>query len=411
MRRLVFIFTLLMCAISLAGQSLRKPVPAFTDLSSNHIEYCGDSSAFVRFFSKMDSVLFWGKGNLRIVHIGGSHVQAGTLTKQFRNDLLSLRPSLDGGRGLVFPFSAAHTNNPSSFNTFYEGSWRVSKNTQRQIENRLGLSGMALTTSSDKASVTIVAVAREPKSSDPIFRFDSVTVIGNVEGERVPVVIAKGDTLLAARVEDECRWFFALPSLTDSVKVATRGKGEFTLTGIVLDNALPGITVTGIGVNGASLASYLKCTDFSRDMQTLAPDLVILAIGINDATGSNFSEELFIQRYRTLVAQILAVNPNCALLFITNNDSFRRVRNRGYVVNPNGAKAERAFFEIAGSFNGAVWDLYDIMGGQGSMKKWEAEGLARRDKVHFTESGYELVGDLLFNALMDRYVEYLDGLK
>ncbi len=41
------------------------------------------------------------------------------------------------------------------------------------------------------------------------------------------------------------------------------------------------------------------------------------------------------------------------------------------------------------------------------MRKWEEAGLAERYKIHFTEKGYELVGDLLFNALMDKYVEHL----
>ena len=41
------------------------------------------------------------------------------------------------------------------------------------------------------------------------------------------------------------------------------------------------------------------------------------------------------------------------------------------------------------------------------MKKWEAAGLAKLDKIHFTEEGYALVGDLLYNALMGKYVEHL----
>jgi lysophospholipase L1-like esterase len=47
------------------------------------------------------------------------------------------------------------------------------------------------------------------------------------------------------------------------------------------------------------------------------------------------------------------------------------------------------------------------MGGLNSMKQWESAGLANRDKIHFTESGYILIGDLLYNALLDRYLEHL----
>ena len=103
----------------LCAQTVRRPVPSleFACFDSNRIVFRGDSSAFETFFRKMDRVLFERNTNLRIMHIGGSHVQAGTMTRQLRNDLLALGDSLDGGRGLVFPFSAAKTNNPSSFRT------------------------------------------------------------------------------------------------------------------------------------------------------------------------------------------------------------------------------------------------------------------------------------------------------
>lgn len=410
MRRfLTYSLLFLLLPATLWGQSLRKAVPEydFARFDKNRIGFQGDSSAFERLFKKMDSVLFLGKGNLRIMHIGGSHVQAGTLTRQLRNDLLSLRTALDGGRGLVFPFSAAHTNNPSSFTTSYEGSWKVTKNVQREPDHRLGLTGISLSASDDKASVMVTTVARDPKPQDPTFRFNEVKVLGySSAGERVPVVVlAKGDTLQGCRA-DSC-WSFGLPAFADSVKIATKGHGEFTLTGIFLDNPFPGISVTGIGVNGASLGSYSKCPDLMNDLRLVNPDLVILAVGINDATAANFSVDDFVARYKVLVSQIRSVNPDCALLFVSNNDSFRRIRRKGYVVNSNGKLAEQSFLRLGKDCDAGVWDLFDIMGGLGSMRKWEEAGLAKRDKIHFTEKGYELVGDLLFNALMDKYVEHL----
>jgi hypothetical protein len=57
------------------------------------------------------------------------------------------------------------------------------------------------------------------------------------------------------------------------------------------------------------------------------------------------------------------------------------------------------------------------MGGLESMKVWETNGLAKRDKIHFTNQGYKLLGDLFYNALMKSYLDYLtektpyDGIK
>ena len=410
MKKLALIFSLLVLPLlAVHAQSLRKSVPEldFARLQENRIQFPGDSSAYERLWTKMDSVLFFGCSQLNIVHIGGSHVQAGTLTRRLRNDLLSLRSNLDGGRGLLFPFSAAHTNNPTSFTTTYSGFWKATKNTSRTPDKRLGLTGMALTTSEDRASVQVTAIARDPWLSEPKFSFDTVRVLGYSSGSREPLVLCATDTLSGRKASNDSSWLFPLPAFTDSVKVITRGAGEFTLTGLQLISSRPGITVSEIGVNGASLGSYARCADLERDLALLHPDLIIFGIGINDASGPNFSEDEFVLKYKHLIDRVHSVAPDCAILFLTNNDSCRRIRKKGYVTNPNGAVAEKAFLRLGADCGAGVWDQFEIMGGLGSMKKWETAGLAQRDKIHFTETGYEVLGDLLYNALMDRYVEHL----
>ena len=93
---------------------LVKSVPnyEFAHFEHNQIQYPGDSVAMERFFQKMDSVVFLGEGNVSIMHIGGSHVQACVFTQQFRDNLLSISTELIGGQNFVFPFSAGGTNNP-----------------------------------------------------------------------------------------------------------------------------------------------------------------------------------------------------------------------------------------------------------------------------------------------------------
>ena len=393
-------------------QKARVDLPEleFARFDKNHLVMAGDTSSFEALFKKMDGVLFEGSGNLRILHVGGSHVQAGTLTRQFRNDMLALRPGLDGGRGLVFPFTAARTNNPSSFRTRYEGEWKAYKNVMKDLTVRLGLTGMALSTTDTAAMVRIVLKARNATPADPDFRFDKVGVLGYcAEGGMFPVVVLEsGDTIPGIRDEKTSCWNFSLPEPRDSVTVRVAGgEGELTVTGIYLDNPSSGITVSGVGVNGAALRSYLRCEDLKRDLATVRPDLVIFAVGINDASGKEFHENEFISRYKAFVTYVRSVNPECAILFVTNNDCYRRVRRRVYAVNRNTPRVEEAFLRIATDCGGAVWDLFDVMGGLGSMKDWEEAGLAKRDKIHFTDEGYTIVGDLLYNALMAKYVEHL----
>jgi hypothetical protein len=53
--------------------------------------------------------------------------------------------------------------------------------------------------------------------------------------------------------------------------------------------------------------------------------------------------------------------------------------------------------------------MYSVMGGLNSIVLWQNNGLAQRDKVHFTRRGYLTLGDLFFNALMKNFEQYLQN--
>ena len=173
-----------------------------------------------------------------------------------------------------------------------------------------------------------------------------------------------------------------------------------------LDNRKQGFSFHSIGVNGASVPDYLRCEHFTRDLRLLHPDLVIFGIGINDAMPAVFDTAAFRRNYLRLVDSIRSVNPDCAFIFITNNDSFRKVRRRRYAVNTNGLLARKVFYRLAEETGGAVWDQFEVMGGLRSMEKWTKEGLAQGDRIHFTRAGYQLVGNLFTNALFEAVSDF-----
>jgi lysophospholipase L1-like esterase len=198
------------------------------------------------------------------------------------------------------------------------------------------------------------------------------------------------------------RYVFNLSAPTDSfaILLPCQPGQQFTLTGLYLGNRQPGFTFSSIGVNGAAVPDYLRCTHFVRDLRMLHPDLVIFGIGINDAVPANFDTAAFRQNYLALIDSVRAANPDCDFLFVTNNDSFRKTGRRHYAVNTNGALAREVFYRLAREVDGAVWDQYEVMGGQKSMDQWRIHKLAQTDRVHFTAAGYRLVGNLLADALL-----------
>lgn len=418
MKKILIVFGLLLATSWLTAQprQLAKPVRSlpFAHLERNHIIYPNDEPILEGFFNKLDSVVFFGKGNLSILHLGDSHIQAGQSTQQLRNNLLSIGTQLMGGQFLAFPYGAGKTNNPSYYIVNQTGDWQYCRNAvKRPDDKRMGLAGAALTTSDPKATINIVSRERTRTALSPEFKFNKVTLMGYSEkGNTMPVLRCRGSVYKGNHNASQSTYVFDLPFFTDSLSICFESmRGDFTLTGVLLENGMDGISLHGIGVNGAALPSYLRCDDFERDLRMIHPDLVILAIGTNDAYETEFNKAEFKRNYSRLISIIRSVNPDCALLFVTNNDCYRSKKGRKnktiYEVNTNNLTAELAFGELAKEHHIALWDLFDIMGGLKSMQSWDNAGLAQKDRVHFSSEGYQLVGDLMFNALMERYTEHL----
>lgn len=389
------VLALLILLMVLPASARRKPRYPFVRSDLNVLQTpSGESPELQHFFRKLDTLLITGRGDVRVLHVGGSHVQGGTLSDRLRRHFLSMRYGMEGGRGLVFPFSAAGTNTPVSYSSSWQGSWE-SATCLKPADEELGLTGMAVVARDTSTRVVLDLVPRERQLLQQRYVFNRVDVLGS--GTLEPILLLNGrDTLRGIGTENLRH--FDIPYYTDWVQLAFTGQGRYSLRGLYLDKPYGGFSLSEVGVNGASTHSWLRCNLWEQEMHRVMPDLVIFSIGINDIQGEDFDARRFKGNYRELIKRVRRVNPRCAILFTGINDSWRH-----RAVNPHTAAAEKAFQELAQEFDAAFWDWYGVMGGAGSMARWEEAGLAQADKIHFTPAGYKLVGDLLFDALMDAY--------
>ena len=386
-----------LCPLALRAQALPDCVHA----EASVLLFPGSRAAQDLFYDKLDTLVATGRGNVNVWHIGGSHVQAAYFPNRIMNGIDSL--TLRGDRGFLFPLKLAGTNYDKTYRISTTGEWEapiLTRNSDLR-RPRYGVTGYGARTASPDASVGF----RLNADGSARWSCESVRVLGYGSSDRAyPYILCLADTL---RFEFEAAthsYLFDLPAPTDSVVVRFHVPAgeEFTLNGLQPLSWRPGVNYFASGVNGAALPSWLdKCEDLERDLQLVHPDLAILAVGINDSATSvkNFKPERFKENYRRLIEMVRRISPECAFIFVTNNDSYRYVR-RGMSWNGNGEAVRQAMLELAREYGAGVWDLYGVMGGAHTVEKWRDAGLAKNDRLHFTDEGYNLLGDLFVEALM-----------
>lgn len=381
-------------------QAQEQPYYKFIRYSLNELHYDSTSPSINRLFDRWERVQATHQGNISIVHIGGSHVQAGSLSNTVRCNIMADNPDLVGPRGMIFPYSAAaKCNNPADYRVHCPQKMILTRNVYKEYAYPLGLCGIAVT-----ATDTITDIAIKLNEPRVDYATNRIVLLGHSDQGVVPRLRIDNREVYPSYIDNRTdRYLFNLGQAVDSfcIVLPCREGDMFTVSGILLDNRKPGFSYHSIGVNGASVPDYLRCEHFVRDLRLLHPDVVVFGIGINDAAGNNFDTAAFRQNYLQLVDSVRAVNPDCAFIFVTNNDSYRKVGRRRYKVNTNGTLAREVFYRLAHDTDGAVWDQFEVMGGLKSMDTWYKSGLAQKDRVHFTTAGYQLVGDLLYQALND----------
>jgi lysophospholipase L1-like esterase len=369
----------------------------------NRIEHPDSVRTLDGFWQQFHNMNRFRDEQLHIVHFGGSHIQADIYTHYLRDTLQSNDSLLPGARGFIFPYSAAGTNNPYNYKVSYSGEWDGHRSSVNSHEATWGVVGVTATTSSAEAALRIqfrdttpMPMVRRLVLFSSIHNNDYTLVNDSIPGlERIDTT--RDGYLLLYFTQPVSELYLPFRRLVDG--------GSLSLYGMVLESDDPGIVYHALGVNGSSFKSFAKCELFDEQLPYLHPDLVVISIGTNDTSDPDFDPDEYKERYARFIEQILAVNPHVALLLTVPNDSY--VRRRYH--NKNLVDARRIIFELASTYRAGVWDLYSMMGGAYSAKKWRNAKIMKSDLVHFTRDGYLLKGQLMHEALMDDYQIWLDA--
>lgn len=409
--RILILFFLLAYAYRVSAQDRAYPYSIeqypFVQYKKNTIDFPADSLAYQQIYDKLYQLITKGEGKLEILQIGGSHIQADIYSNVARYRLQNFYPGLNGGRGFVFPYSVAKTNNPVNLQASSTGEWSALRNIQKKKKGTLGLAGISVSTTDSVASLKMYSY-----KSYHHYDFNRVKLFYDMDSLNYDISIGEAlwvDSIYTDTILHYTEFFLNRYIDTLEIKVQRTDSivRPFTFYGANLETDDPGVVYHSIGINGASIPSFLRCELFEEQLKVIAPDLVVLSLGTNDAYGKTFNSKVYFNNYDTLIQRILSTNPNMAIMITVPNDDYLYKR----YPNQFTAEQETVIYELAKKYNAGVWDLYKIMGGFNSSQTWYDYALMKFDRIHFTKHGYILKGDLFFNAILKLYDTYIENLQ
>ncbi len=341
-----------------------------------------------------------------IMHIGDSHVQAGFLTVKIMNKLQEQFGS--AGRGLIFPFKLARTNEPFDYDILSESKWDKTLIIQRLPKLPLGLGGLSIKTNDESFSFEIRSSTREKIDHS----FNKITIFHH---EKAPELYV-ADPAIKSTNKKSVYPFASIIQLNNRVNSLVLSTGPQVLKadsaiyyGFSLENGKSGILYHAVGINGAQFRHYGSVHNFAQQISILSPELFIFSLGTNEAFRGKINEKSFFNEIDAIIEPIRQANPKALVLITTPPDCLAGRAESTKENNPNIAIVRNVLIRYAEAKGCAYWDLYSVLGGNNSAYKLYEAGYLSKDGVHFTVEGYNMLGNLFSDVLIRNYTEYVQS--
>jgi lysophospholipase L1-like esterase len=179
--------------------------------------------------------------------------------------------------------------------------------------------------------------------------------------------------------------------------------GTPRLFGVVLERDTPGVVYDSLGVNGGrgELLSAMDATHWHEQMELRDPALILLHYGANESEVGMVTREAYESALKALVEKVKKAAPRASIMIVSPLDRAEKHGSSGALqTKPIIKRLVEAQKNVAADTRVAFWNMFEAMGGDGAMASWVRKGLAGSDLTHPSPQGGEVLGELLFGALL-----------
>jgi lysophospholipase L1-like esterase len=358
------------------------------------------------FFGKLEKLRREKNQIISVMHIGDSHVQADWMTGRMRKNFQNYFGH--AGRGLIVPARVAKTNESASIYSSSTGTWEVKKIISADQTLPSGVGGMTFHTTDSTAGLSVelrdsADFSNRNTKISVLYRKDTAGYFIELKDRSKRTMGWIGS--YTRENDSELSTIFpagVVSGFSLQIKKAQPFQQRFTLYGLILENGQPGVLYHTVGVNGAKFKHFAAATELIRQSKKLNPDLVIISLGTNDAGEFPSQDAGRNNHIINLIEEIRKYNPQATFLLTTVPGHFRNVNKK----QPGIEQVNTAIQNIAAAQHVSVFDLYEAGGGKNFASRWTKRDLLQADGIHFTKEGYELQGNMLFQAIINSFNHY-----
>lgn len=372
--------------------TINYPETLRIDTNYNYIQFYSPEvgQKFLSYFNNADN------DKVVIFHFGASHVQGELLTTYTRTYLQN--DFGDGGRGMIFNYSAAKSFSSKNYSTEKKGDWNYVKNYHTNPKFDIGVMGMSVETADKDAELNFTIKNEIPYDDYKIIVFfenDNSSAF-NIKINDSSYSFSKENLIEIKTNYLEINYFgkineISLKTITDS------SNSVFRFYGINIEkNKNKGLIYNSFGVASAPIRSFLNINKMEEQSEILKPDIFIIDYGTNDIIGNRLLKNSLTITIKNILQKIHVINPEAIIILTSTQDIYYKGR-----YNRVAPEFRDLIDSISKAENLMFWNWYDLSGGLRSIRNWHEEGYAQRDCVHLNHKGYELKGSFLYTSIIN----------
>ncbi|WP_461762489.1 SGNH/GDSL hydrolase family protein [Myroides sp. LJL119] len=358
------------------------------------------------FFSRLYELEHNSSKRVRIAYYGDSMTDGDMIVQ----DLRAQFQKTYGGSGVGFiPINVESSRSRASIVHRYSSNW----NTQSYVNtkhpaNPFGVSGHVFfvkdSSGSAKLSIQAGGLANMKALYNPTLYYGK----SPRKGSEVQVIVNKDTIHKSLAAQGKLNKLLLIPgavskidlNFVDSDSIAFYGVDVSGKTGVQVDN------YSSRGNSGLpiSLFSPSFMQSFDKDLDY---GLIILHFGTNVLNYGSYNYGWYTKQMGRVVDHLRHCFPNASILVVSTADKSTKyesvMQTDSAVVPLVKAQKRYALDKQVGFFN-----LYQAMGGEGSMVKWveELPTRANKDYTHFNYNGAKQVAGLMFDQIQNAYLIY-----